>query len=217
MHVYLIPGLGADYTIFSKLVWPESVKLHYLHWIHPLQDETLSLYAKRLSEQMDTTQAFCIVGLSFGGIMVTELNRWVSPKKSIIISSISNRQEFSSVFKLIRAFKLYHLFPSQRLSWIQHFISFVMGAHPHGSKKLLKKYLAHTNTDYIHWAVSKICTWEQSTRIPNLVHIQGSRDKIFPAKYVQADFVIEGGTHMMVYDKAGQVSTCLAKILEPFI
>ncbi len=217
MHVYLIPGLGADQKIFSRLTWPDSVKLHYVHWIHPHQNEALSLYAKRLSEQIDTTQDFCLVGLSFGGIMVTELNRWVSPQKSIIISSISNRQEFSSVFNLIRTFKLYQLFPSQKLSWIQHLVSFVMGAHPHGSKKLLKKYLAHTNTDYIQWAVRKICTWEQSTRIPNLIHIQGSRDKIFPAKNVQADYVIQGGTHMMVYDKADEVSAYLTQIMVPLI
>ncbi len=91
MDVYLISGLGADRTVFRNLIFSEGVKIHYLDWITPKTKESLRDYALRLAEGIDTSRTFCIMGLSFGGMLATEMTSVLKPQRTILISSISSK------------------------------------------------------------------------------------------------------------------------------
>ncbi|WP_353717332.1 hypothetical protein [Dyadobacter sp. 676] len=67
MNVYFISGLGADERVFTKLKLDPRLNVKYIKWVRPLKKETLQHYAARLSKQIDTSQPFQLVGLSFGG------------------------------------------------------------------------------------------------------------------------------------------------------
>ena len=73
MKVYFISGLGADYRVFSllELSFCEPV---FIGWIKPQPNESLPHYAARLLEQIPETSPI-IVGISFGGMLVTEMAR----------------------------------------------------------------------------------------------------------------------------------------------
>ena len=73
--------------------------------------------------------------------------------------------------------------------------------------------ISHAETKFIKWAMNAIITWKQKERPANLYHIHGSADKILPLKYTRPDFVIEKGSHFMVWTRAGEVSRLLAVAL----
>jgi len=213
--LYCISGLGADERVFRLLKFPPHVEVFHVKWLQPEINESLSSYAARLATQINTTQPFYLLGLSFGGIMAVELNHHLKPVKTILISSVTNRAEFSWYFKLIARLKLYEVFPYQRLTWFQRIVAYFMGTQPKGSLNLLKDYLQQTNSEYLRWSIRQILCWQQRERIPNIVHIHGTRDKIFSSSHIKADYWIEEGSHMMVYDKAADISRCLQTILNP--
>lgn len=213
--LYCISGLGADERVFRLLKFPAHVNVIHVKWVQPEVNESLSSYAARLATQINTAQPFYLLGLSFGGIMAVELNHHIKPEKTILISSVSNRTEFSWHFKLIAWLKLYAVFPYQRLPWFQRMVAYFMGTQANGSMILLKDYLQQTNSDYLRWSIRQIVCWQQRERIPGIVHIHGTRDKIFSSSRIKADYWIDGGSHMMVYDKAPDISRCLQIILNP--
>lgn len=50
------------------------MNLFQIEWIEPLPNETIEQYAKRLAQCIDTSQPYVIIGVSFGGLIATEIN-----------------------------------------------------------------------------------------------------------------------------------------------
>jgi surfactin synthase thioesterase subunit len=78
-RIYLISGLGADRRVFKKLVFPTDFELIYLDWITPEPAESLEAYAARLALNIDTSAPFYLIGLSFGGMLATEIAKKLNP------------------------------------------------------------------------------------------------------------------------------------------
>lgn len=56
------------------------------------------------------------------------------------------------------------------------------------------------------WAVNEILNWKNEQRPVNLFHIHGTKDRIFPCKKTHADALINDGTHLMVHNRADEIS-----------
>ena len=78
-------------------------------------------------------------------------------------------------------------------------------------KKLLKSILEDTNTKFLVWAIDKIMHWKNKEYLPNVITIHGSIDRVLP--YTQADFCIRNGSHLMIINRADEVSSIIRKIL----
>ena len=51
--VYLMPGLASSAAIFERIVLPEDVfEIHLLEWEIPLDNESLTDYAKRIATEI---------------------------------------------------------------------------------------------------------------------------------------------------------------------
>lgn len=86
--IYCISGLGADEKAFSRLSI-EGYQLQIINWLKPLHNETLQEYATRMRETIKEEEPI-LIGLSFGGIMCTEIAKQIPVQKIIIISSIKS-------------------------------------------------------------------------------------------------------------------------------
>src|SRR5436190_1990862 len=104
-----ISGLGADRRAFYRIQLPRSYEAVYLDWIKPFPNESLPDYAKRFSELIKSDEDFVIIGLSFGGILASELAKIISPKKIIIISSLGSNKEQPWYFRLAGKLGLHRL------------------------------------------------------------------------------------------------------------
>jgi len=214
MTLYFLSGLGADKRVFKKLILPELYTIVHIDWLIPDKDESIENYSKRLSAVINTSEPFCIIGLSFGGIVATELSKIVCPEKIIIISSVSTNHEFPWYFKLFKHLYI-HLFLSEKVLKKKNKILFwLMGARSMKEKAILHQIVKETDLTFFKWAITQILHWKQKQPVPNLIRIHGTHDYIFPIKNIFPSHNINQGGHLMVYAQANEVSSMLTHILK---
>jgi len=211
--VYFISGLGADRRAFYKIQLPPCYEPVYLDWIKPLPNEELADYARRFSAAIKTDEDFIIVGLSFGGILASELAKSVSPRKVIIISSLGSSREQPWYFRLAAKFGLHRLI-SPAVYKRATLIHRVMGAGSKETKAIVYDYVKKADPEFIRWSLKAIVNWQHEQRLNNLIHIHGSRDHLLPVRYVKADYIIRDGEHLMVMNKADEVNKILYEVLQ---
>jgi hypothetical protein len=213
LTVYFISGQAADERLFENLKLPSHINVKHVHWIEPLKKESLVEYCKRLLQQIDTSGNFVLVGVSFGGIVSVEINKIIHPKQTIIISSIASKNELRPVLKFIRLFRIHKIVPAGFYKWYSALLNWYFGTKIEREKELLKAYTKSATKNYMTWAVNEILNWQNEQRPANLFHIHGTKDRIFPYKKTHADALINGGTHLMVHNRADEISKILTERL----
>jgi esterase/lipase len=202
--IYFVPGLAAGPEIFENLsLSPELYDFYYLSWKKPLAlEESISNYAMRMSEEIKHENPV-LVGVSFGGIMVQEMSRFIDTKKVIIISSVKNTEELPKRFKIANFTKVYKLFPAKLVANFEDYAKYFLGKSLKKRAEIYKKYLSVRSSKYLHWSIYNVLNWKQTDDMNNnLVHIHGTKDKVFPLKRISNSIEIEGGTHVMILTKA---------------
>ena len=83
----LLPGLGATSEIFApqRLAFPN---LQTPEWPDPGKNETLAAYASRMAARIDPGVSCVVGGISFGGILATELCRHLDASHCALISTV---------------------------------------------------------------------------------------------------------------------------------
>jgi pimeloyl-ACP methyl ester carboxylesterase len=214
MKVYFISGLGADERIFKFLSLPDSIEKIYIQWIDPLHGETLQSYSERLLAQIDLSSEVNLVGFSFGGMIAQEMAKIIPMNKLIIVSSIKSETEYNFSFKLLRWFPLYKIVPAKVIKWSNGFTAdFFFGVQNKMESNLLHQIIKDTDENFLSWAIEKIFTWKNSMQFQNLIHIHGTKDRIFTYKNIQYAIPIEGGGHFMMVSQAKKVSEVIGKVL----
>jgi pimeloyl-ACP methyl ester carboxylesterase len=213
-NIYLISGLGADRRAFSKLTFPPQFNIIYMDWILPKSNESLPGYAIRLAEIIDQKSRFYLVGLSFGGMLATELTKIMKPVHTFLISSISTYAELPWYFRAAGHARLQKLVPQKLFQNGNNIVLRFLGARTDEELALLKQLIKDSNPQFMKWALTCILNWRNSVRPPNITYIHGSVDMILPMRYtMKQDYVIHQGGHFMVYANAGEISTIIAENL----
>ena len=206
-HLYFVPGLAACSKIFEYLKIPEDTfELHFIDWLLPeSKNEPIEKYAQRMAAQIKEENAF-LIGVSFGGIMVQEMSKYVPVKKVIIISSVKNRAELPRRLKFIQKTKAYKLFPVKAIGNIEDFSIYAFGNFAKKKVDLYNKYLSVRDDKYLKWGISNVLNWKQKETLENIVHIHGLDDEVFPSKHLKNYIPIKNGTHIMILNKANTIS-----------
>ena len=214
MNVYFISGLGADRRAFQRITLPPQYAIHHIDWIKPNRGETLNQYAQRLTQFIDTSQPFALVGLSFGGMIATAMTTFVTPVKTILLSSIGCAMELPWYFRLAGFLRIYKLVPQVLYNRPTKLAHWLFGAKSKTERKALSTIIADADPHFVRWAIGAILTWKDKRRPRHLFHIHGGRDKILPIYCTKPDIVIEKGSHFMVWIHAGVISKALERVLQ---
>ena len=199
--VYLMPGLAASSSIFERIELPqENFELFLLDWFMPEKAETLQNYAKRMAEKVNDKNAV-LIGVSFGGILVQEMKQFLTPKKVIIISSVKSNVELPRRMKIAKTTKAYKILPTGLLENVEVLSKYAFGDFMKQKLKLYERYLGMRDKTYIDWAIEQVVCWERVTIDPEIIHIHGDADEVFPSKYIKNFINIKGGTHMMIINR----------------
>ena len=111
-HVYLMPGMAANPTIFENIKLPEDkYQIHWLEWKIPVKDETLESYAKRMILDIKH-ENIVLLGVSFGGILVQEISKHIKLKKLFVVSSVKSHHELPKRLKFLKHTKACLLYTS---------------------------------------------------------------------------------------------------------
>lgn len=212
MDLYFISGLGTDWRAFQRIKLPEAYTIHHLEWIEPRRKDSLGVYARRLSKYIDTSKPFCLVGLSFGGMIASEMNRYVEPRTTILISSAATARELPRYVRLIAFLRLHRLVP---VSWMKRstlVAHWFFGTKGTVERKLLDQIIRETDPRFFRWAIDAIASWKNGKRPERCVHLHGDRDHVLP-RTEDHDIVLKGAGHFMVFSHGAEVSRILEEHL----
>lgn len=209
MKIYGISGLGADQRVFKYLKL--NCEFIPIEWIQPIQDESLEKYALRLAQVIDTNENFGILGVSFGGLVATEISKILKPKLTILISSAEVNTELRPIFRAIAYLNFIRFIPSFFFNPPRKAAHFIFGT---SKKQLLNQILDDTDLIFAKWAVQELTRWKNETRLEHVLKICGTKDKLIPPpKDSSRIHLIEGGEHFMIVDRADEISRIINKII----
>ncbi|HUZ59622.1 MAG TPA: alpha/beta hydrolase [Hanamia sp.] len=211
-HIYSISGFGADERVFSKLDFGEN-EAHFIPWIIPEKNESIASYAKRMQKDILHPNPV-LVGLSFGGMMSIEIAKRITVEKVILISSICTSHELPLYMKIAGKLRLNRMIPMKPYPILEPLENYNLGVKTKEQKILLKEYRKNLNLQYSNWAMNQVVNWKNEWIPPDLVHIHGTKDHIFPIRYIHnPDYIIKGGGHFISMNNSEEMNEILKKIL----
>ena len=212
MKIYFISGLGADERIFKNISLPDSYTPVHIPWIRHNRNESLPDYAHRLASMIDTKEKFALIGLSFGGMIATEIANRLKVEKTILISSIPSVQQLPYYYKLAGKLRLHRVLP---ISMIKHAALLKRFFAPETSedKIMLRGMIRDCDPDFIRWALHAIITWKNHLVPDHFIHIHGRKDGILPLMYAKPTHLINGGGHLMILNRAREINKVLNEVL----
>ena len=216
MKVYFISGIGGDYRYFTHVRLPQGFEASYIHWIEPLSNEPLPEYAFRLTQQIDTSQPFVLIGLSLGGIMAVEIAKRIPPVCTILIGSIPLSSQLPPLYKIAGVLKLARLIPAPliKIAAITKHKLTMPGAE---NRRIMREVIRDGNNLDISWGVDAVLKWKNDILPHPLFHLHGTRDEVFPFRRTTPTHIIPKGAHMFLLHRADAVNQILGEILPPFL
>ncbi|MCD2259935.1 alpha/beta hydrolase [Psychroserpens luteolus] len=213
IHVYLMPGMAANPTIFEHIKLPEEqFEVHWLEWMIPHKKESLESYAKRMIANIKH-EDIVLLGVSFGGILVQEMSKYMSLRKLFVVSSVKSKHELPKRMKLMKYTKAYKLLPTQLVGNIDFLAKYAFGETITKRIELYKKYLSVSDKQYLDWAIENVIEWNQEVPNEKAIYIHGDKDAVFPHSCAGDCIVIKGGSHIMVINKYKWFNENLPKLI----
>ena len=154
-----------------------------------------------------------LIGVSFGGILVQEMASFITVRKVIIISSVKSNLEFPKRMLLAKKTKAYKLIPVSLVQNIESLAKFSFGKKVNERLKLYEKFLSVREKRYLDWAIEQVILWDRIDADPDVIHIHGDLDDVFPIKYIKDCIVVKGGTHVMILNKYRWLNANLPQII----
>ncbi|MDT0607184.1 alpha/beta fold hydrolase [Croceitalea rosinachiae] len=200
--VYLMPGMAANPSIFDNLkLDPDKFRVHHLKWFQPDRGITLEDYAKKMCAYISDEEPV-LLGVSFGGILVQEMARHVRTKKVVVVSSVKSERELPKRMLFAKYTKVHKLLPTGLVNNVELLAKYAFGETATKRLALYEQYLSIRDKYYIDWSIDNIVNWKQKEVLPNLLHIQGEKDAVFPIANISSCIQVKNGTHTMIIHRA---------------
>lgn len=212
MKLYIVSGLGADFKVLERLEFPDQYEVVFIDWLIPEKNESFDSYVKRMADKVDDSEPFCLLGYSFGGIIVQEINKLKPAQKVVILGSIKSDKEKSKFIKTGQVTKIPRILPVSLFNdKAANVYSVVRKLFDPKNPRILQ-YFKVRDPYYLKWSVEKVSEWKFDEN-PEVIQILGDRDIVFPLKYSKPNYVIKGGTHLFPATKYKEVSKILNEVL----
>ncbi len=216
LTVYCVPGLGVNEEIFKNLEI-QDCNIRYIKWISPVKNESLPEYASRLAEQIDTTEPFALIGMSFGGMCAVEIAKKLKPVKTILVSSNKTSTETPMNMKIWAQFPFYKNFGDSFYKSTAINIKSMFGVKSKEQGERFERMLNSAPENYFAGAIHCLITWNNKEIPENLVQIHGTSDLVLPySKVSNCDYTIKDGTHFMIVNRSEEINKIINEELKAF-
>lgn len=202
VHVYLMPGMAANPSIFKSIKLPENkFKIHWLEWFVPDNGMSLKAYAIKMCAMIKHPKSV-LLGVSFGGMLVQEMAQYMDFRKIIVVSSVKSKAELPKRMLFAKYTKVHKLLPTGLVSNVELLAKYAFGETATKRLALYEEYLSVRDKRYIDWAIDQIINFNPKKEVRGLVHIQGEKDSVFPIKNIEKCIPVKNGTHTMIIHRA---------------
>lgn len=205
--IYVLTGLANDERAFEYINFGDNDVVH-IPWIAPKKQETIEDYAKRLCKYITTPNPI-LIGLSFGGMVASEIAKYIEVKKIILLSSVKTYKELPFYWRWLGITKLQLIVPPTWILQTNFFVFWVIRLKKKEHKILLTKLFKDTNHWIYKWSADVLLNWKNTTVHPNIYHIHGDGDTVLPHIFTKPDFLIKGGGHFCLVTHSEEVSMVL--------
>lgn len=212
--VYFLPGQGADERLFNNIVLDSQYVVKHIEYTIPDVSDNMYTFAHKMAQQIDTTEPFILIGASFGGMLATEMNDFLSPEKVIIISSAKSQYELPKRYQRQKKNKLYKLVTPRMTKVGALILQPIVEPDRFRENATFRSMLWDKNPIYMQQSVRLIIEWNRSDYDENIIHIHGNRDKTVPIRNVDYDILVENGSHMMTLTEGENLSLILNQLLK---
>lgn len=202
--LYCISGLGADERVFMKLR-VKNVQLVHIPWPDYDEHDELPCYAQKVSSLIKEENPL-ILGVSLGGMIGVEISKIRPVEKVILVSSAKTKKEMPPYEGLFGKLMRSKIVPSFMYKIPNPIMYERFGAETDEDEALLNAILKDSDGKFMKWAMRAISFWQNETIVPPVAHIHGMQDRIIFPGNIQADRWIDDGGHMMIYNRAEEVS-----------
>jgi surfactin synthase thioesterase subunit len=216
LNVYCIPGMGVDGRLFKNLQI-NNAKIHHIKWLTPLKNEQMREYAIRLSEQIDTSEPFVLVGVSFGGMCSVEIAKYLNPVKTFVISSCKKSNELPLKINFWKNFSLYRKLSDAIYIKGAMLVKKQFGVTTKDQSDKFLEMLKSAPENYFSGAVHCIMNWKNDIIPDGIIHIHGTADRVLPHKKINCDYKLVGGDHFMIVTRAREINEIIKKELEEIL
>lgn len=213
-RVYLFPGQGSDQDLFEAITLDSSYELVHITYPIPAKNTTLPEFAKLIAQQIDTTRPYIFIGVSLGGMLCTELADSFHPQKIIVISSAKCRQELPLRYRFQHTIGLNKIVPARMVKAGARILQPIVEPDRNTQKTIFRSMLKKKDPRYLKRTVNMIINWDRTSYSPTIIHIHGDADHTLPLKHIKADYIVQGGSHMMTLTKGKIINALLLKILK---
>lgn len=201
-HVYFMPGMAANPSIFDQIELPgETFEKHFLDWSIPDKNSSLEDYALKMSGLVKHEDAV-LIGVSFGGILVQEMAKHIKVAKVIIISSVKSNLELPKRMIFAKYTKVHKLLPTGLVNNMELLAKYAFGETVPKRLALYEQYLSVRDKYYLDWSIDAIVNWKQTKHAKNIVHIHGENDPVFPIGHIKDCIRVKNGTHTMIIHRS---------------
>ena len=210
--IYLLPGQGADCRLFKYIEFPYDTV--HLEFPVPEKKTTLREYAHGFIPRIDTSKPFILIGVSLGGMICSELTDTLEPDLTIVISSAKYRAELPGRYKFQKTIPLNKIIPKGMTKWGAKVLAPIVEPARKQDQETFRSMIEAKDPAYIKRTVDMVINWNKEGYNDRIIHIHGDRDHTLPHRKVRYDYLVENGTHMMVYIRGDEVSRLINEILQ---
>ncbi len=209
--IYCLSGLGADSRIFANLKIDNATLVH-LSWPEHDEHDELPCYAQKMSALIQDENPI-LLGVSFGGMLAVEIAKMRTVQKVIIVSSAKTREEIPHFGRFMKFLVMKQVVPASFYTWPNRFVMKLFGAVTDVEKDMLRGVFTSSDGHLVRWAMKAIQLWQNKAYPQPIVHIHGDADKIITPEYIHPNYWIKGGSHIMIYNRAEEISAIINKEL----
>lgn len=94
--------------------------------------------------------------------------------------------------------KIHKLLPTGLVNNLDLLAKYAFGETVSQRLDLYREYLEIKDKYYLDWAIDQIVNWPQNVHDPNIIHIHGERDAVFPIQNIRHCIPVQNGTHTMI-------------------
>ena len=202
--VYYIPGLGADFSMFSLLV--ERFPGSPIKWPNHLGSDLKTL-AQKIIETNTIQDSDIVIGFSFGGQIAKEIKSLKPGVFSVAIASVRHSKELTLQFK--KSTQLLGLIPDFLLknvlldAGIKHATKNTPGISKE-HKSMLADMVKDLDLEFFRKTVKLCAEWDNNETM-DVYHIHGSLDTVIPYERESVDALINGAGHLLTFTHPDEI------------
>lgn len=211
MDVYLLPGLGTDRRLFSRLDL-QGLPVRFLEWPDYQRGCTLADLARQLREQVDAERPHILAGVSMGGMVAQELAALTMPQRVVLISSWTGPHEWPWSTKLGATLQVQRVITETTMRGTWPLKQWLVGQGNKEIDRLLFDMACAEGAHKLRYGLNAIFRWKGSPWKGPVTRIHGEADRVTPLRF-PVDHLIPAGSHSMVIHKADEVGAAFRKVL----